>query len=215
MNNKINKYVDKLFEDGPKNRRTYELKEEILANLNDRYNDLIESGVDENTAYSRAISNIGDVEELIQKNSASIEQEENYRKKSEIRTSIAIMLYILCPVPVLIFGDSIGVVLLFIFIASATGMLIYDPYAKPKSLKIDDDLYKEFIDWKENTQESRKFERQVSSIVWSITTIVYFLVSFNYGNWDISWIIFLIGGVAQKIIRASFDLRGDGMYEKK
>lgn len=215
MDNKIKKYVDKLFEDGPKNRRTYELKEEILANLNDRYNDLIESGVDENTAYSRAISNIGDVEELIQKNTASIEQEEKYRKKSEIRTSIAIMLYILCPVPVIMFGDNIGVIVLFLFIASATGMLIYNPYEPQKALKVDDDLYKEFIDWKENTQENRKLEKQVSSIVWSITTIVYLLISFNYGNWHISWVIFLIGGVVQKIIRACFDLKGDEIYEKK
>lgn len=59
MNKRIKRYVDNLFKDAPKTRRIYELKEEILSNTNDNYNDLIEIGLDEENAYNKAVSNIG------------------------------------------------------------------------------------------------------------------------------------------------------------
>lgn len=61
MNRKIKKYVDSLFENAPRTRRMYELKEEILANLNDKYNDFLDKGMDENTAYNGAISNMDNI----------------------------------------------------------------------------------------------------------------------------------------------------------
>ncbi|WP_435790140.1 permease prefix domain 1-containing protein [Clostridium sp.] len=53
-----------LFEDSPQTNRARELKEELLANLMDKYNDLISCGKAEYEAFNIAISGIGDVDEL-------------------------------------------------------------------------------------------------------------------------------------------------------
>ncbi|MGL5347954.1 MAG: permease prefix domain 1-containing protein [Peptostreptococcaceae bacterium] len=215
MNSRIKKYVDELFKYAPKSRKIFEIKEEILSNVNDNYNDLIESGIDENTAYNRAIANIGDVEELIQKNTDILGQQEEYRKKSGIINAIAIGLYILCPVPVITLQNEFGVILLLGIVALATGMMIYNSHMKPKVITIDDDLYDEFIDWKSSTNEERRVKRDISSIITTLTTIIYFVVSFIFGNWHISWVIFLIGGLVKKIYFIWCDMKEDNKYESK
>lgn len=90
MNEKLRKHIDLLFTDAPQSKATLEVKEELLANLLEHYNDIVESGKSEEEAYAIVISNIGDVRELIQnlKDGNSIEgniqngnKEGEYRKK--------------------------------------------------------------------------------------------------------------------------------------
>jgi len=64
MNNKIKAYVDKLFADKLGEPFIKDAKEELLANLNDKYNDLIAEGKSGDEAYLLVISGIGDVDEL-------------------------------------------------------------------------------------------------------------------------------------------------------
>jgi len=59
------KYVEELFQAAPSTRRARELKDELLTNLTDRYDDLVEAGEDPQIAYAKVIDGIGDVEELI------------------------------------------------------------------------------------------------------------------------------------------------------
>lgn len=221
MNKRIKRYVDNLFKDAPRTRRIYELKEEILSNTNDNYNDLIEMGLDEESAYNKAVSNIGNIEELIQDNYNFIQEEKEYQKKSALLIAISVTLYILCPVPVIILGTIggeilpvIGVVFLLAMIAVATGILIYNSNTKPKYIDTNDELYEEFKEWKYEREEGRSGERYVLSVVNSLTVAIYFLISFYYGNWEVSWVIFLIGGAIKQIIRAYFDLKGEKSYEK-
>ncbi len=65
MHDKIRAHVEGLFEQAPRNRRTAELKDELIANLSDRYNDLVARGQDEFAAFSTVIDGIGDFDELI------------------------------------------------------------------------------------------------------------------------------------------------------
>lgn len=65
MYEKLTMKIDQLFENAPKTRRAKELKEELLANIIDRYNDLIEKGRSEAEAINISINGIGDVDELI------------------------------------------------------------------------------------------------------------------------------------------------------
>lgn len=65
MNNKIKTYVDALFSDIPDNESTRELKEEILSNLDERMNDYISQGMSENKAYTKAIIELGDIDEIL------------------------------------------------------------------------------------------------------------------------------------------------------
>ncbi|MGL4913445.1 MAG: permease prefix domain 1-containing protein [Romboutsia sp.] len=212
MDNRIKNYVDELFYDAPKSRKMYEIKEEILSNVIDKYEDLIREGIDENSAFKIAISNIGDIEELIEKNSDIEEKQEIYRKKSGLINAIVTGLYILSPVPIITIQNELGVILLLAIIALATGLSIYNSSLRPKYITVDDDLYKEFVDWKNDTNQDRKVRKEMSSIITSITIIVYFIVSFTFRNWDISWVIFLIGGLVKKIYFVYYDRKNRIKY---
>lgn len=65
MNYKIKNYVDKLFIDKPNEPSVNDTKEELLANLNDKFNDLISDGKNPEEAYLLVISGIGEIEELL------------------------------------------------------------------------------------------------------------------------------------------------------
>ena len=65
MNDKLKKHVDILFAAAPKNQKTAEIKEELLTNLNDKYNDLLSNGYDSTAAFHIALSGIGDIDELL------------------------------------------------------------------------------------------------------------------------------------------------------
>ena len=56
MNDKLKKHVDILFAAAPKNQKTAEIKEELLTNLNDKYNDLLSNGYDSTAAFHIALS---------------------------------------------------------------------------------------------------------------------------------------------------------------
>ena len=95
MNTRIKQYVDSLFQDAPKTRRIYELKEEIFLNINENYNNLIEMGLDEESAYNKSISNVDNIDKLIQDNYFFIKEEKEYKKKSALIIAIAVAMYIL------------------------------------------------------------------------------------------------------------------------
>ena len=65
MNDKLRKHVDILFAAAPKSQKTAEIKEELLTNLNDKYNDLLSNGYDSTAAFHIALSGIGDIDELL------------------------------------------------------------------------------------------------------------------------------------------------------
>ena len=110
MENKLRAYMDHLFQDVPNTKKAVEVKEEILQNIVDKYHDLVAEGKSEEAAYNIAIASIGDLDELLAslKDSSQTPNQidsENYmawRKKSAIRISVAIMLYILCVTPPII-----------------------------------------------------------------------------------------------------------------
>ena len=139
MRNKIKEFVDDIFAEAPANQKTNEMKEEILSNTLDKYDDMIREGKTEQSAYNIAIASIGDVGEIIRQLKANISKEnyygseeyKNYKAKKAIIEPIFVMLYILCVVPILIFQDEFGVILMFCMIAVATGLAIYLNASKP------------------------------------------------------------------------------------
>lgn len=64
MKEKLRQYVEILFAAAPRTPKAEEMKEELLANLQDKYEDLIKSGYDSMGAFHIALSGIGDPEEL-------------------------------------------------------------------------------------------------------------------------------------------------------
>lgn len=65
MEEKLKRYVEDIFENAQKTKKACELKEEITSNLIDKYNDLVKSGKTQEESYNIAISNMGNIEDLV------------------------------------------------------------------------------------------------------------------------------------------------------
>ena len=223
MENKLRAYMDHLFQDVPNTKKAVEVKEEILQNIVDKYHDLVAEGKSEEAAYNIAIASIGDLDELLAslKDSSQMPNQmdsENYmawRKKSAIRISVAIMLYILCVTPPIItdslhLPDAIGACGLFVFIAIATGIIIYNSMTKPRYTKIGRHFYGRFS--RSGRVKMTRISRQcvqIKSALWVFITALYFVISFTTMAWHISWVIFLIGAALESIIKAVFELKAN------
>lgn len=213
MKEKLRVYIENLFQDAPKNRKTVELKEEMLQNLIDKYRDLMAEGKSEEAAYNIAIASIGDISDLIDelnKNKADIHspvEMEKQHKKSAMLVSVSIMLYILSVIPLFIFQNEFGLILMFIIVAAATGLIIYNDMTRPKYQKLDDTLVEEFKEWKTTNSKNNSLYKAISSALWLCTTAIYLAISFSTSAWHITWIIFLIAAAIESIIKAMFDLK--------
>lgn len=208
---KIKEYVESLFEKVPKSRRTEEFKEELLANLLDKYYDLLDSNLDKEEAYNSVISSIGSIDGLFEKDPLQMTKETYDKKKSAKITAIAVMMYILCPVSVIVsdnFGnETLGVAIMFMLIAGATGLLIYNNMTKPQYLKQDDTIVEDFKEWKSSNNKNRRVRKSIESAMWAIITAIYLLISFITGAWYITWIIFIVGAAIEKVIKAYFEYK--------
>ena len=65
MRERLIEYIDGLFSGAALNMRNAEIKEEILQNTLEHYDDLLSEGKSEQEAYASALESIGDVEELL------------------------------------------------------------------------------------------------------------------------------------------------------
>ena len=131
MRERLRQYIERLFANAPKTQSAQELKEEMLQNLLDKYDDLIGEGKSEEDAYAAAIAGIGDVDGLLsglapQTVGAQAAQSVKpaIKQKSPEILAIAIVLYVLAVVPNIVFGGITGVVLMFALLAIATAMII-------------------------------------------------------------------------------------------
>lgn len=65
MNDKLNDYVDSVFAAHEGTKSVTELKADLLADLQERYRDLLAEGKDEATAFEMTVESIGDIEETV------------------------------------------------------------------------------------------------------------------------------------------------------
>lgn len=218
MEAKLRAYMEQLFTvNGQplRSKAAIELKEEMLQNLIEKYYDLLEEGKSPEGAYNIAIASVGDVTELI----SQLRQEEysmprysneelqQSRNRSALLVSISVMLYILCVVPPILVKGAGGPVLMFIMIAIATGLLIYNNMTKLRYRKSDSSVAQEFRQWQEEKTDTNALSKAIRSGVFSIMLVVYFVISFSTGAWHITWIIFLITAAIENIIKAIFELK--------
>ena len=208
MNEKLRHYIDDLFATAPSTVRAVELKEELFQNLTDKYNDLLAEGKSEESAFNIAIASIGDVDSLISGLTGEKRPEnEKSKKRSAILVAIAISLYILCPVPVILLQSEFGVMGLFLFVAVATALLIYNGVTRERYVKADDTMVEEFKEWKQNNKQKNKAVDAIIGSFWLIAVCVYIVVSFMTGAWHITWIIFLIAAAVASMIKGLFMLK--------
>ncbi|MCQ2514432.1 MAG: permease prefix domain 1-containing protein [Ruminococcus sp.] len=145
MEPRLRNYIENLFSTAPNTHQAYELKEEIIRNTIERYHDLLNEGKTEGDAYNMAIAGIGDINELLQalgaepvsQSNFTVEQLEKIRNRKSLFKSLAIVGYILCIAPPIIFSypginilENIGAALMFCVIALSTALLIYSSMTK-------------------------------------------------------------------------------------
>lgn len=200
MKEKLIQYIDLLFAGTPD---AEDIKQEILQNTLDRYDDLIAQGKSPESAYSLAISGIGDIHEILeQKDSALIQQavpttkQEPQTAKSSIDKRLlraaAIACFILCPGPVIILESALGVCLLLAMVAAGVGLLVF--------------CGKDEVSAAVQEDTRSPLHKTLHGIAWGAGLCLYFLISFLTGAWYITWLIFPIIACTCSLINACFDL---------
>lgn len=217
MINKFRERLDDLFLNAPKTHRAMELKEELLANLMDKYNDLVSSGMSEQDAFNITISGIGDIDDLIaglkEKDPTDYQKIEEQRKKRALLISLAVSMYIMS-VGILVLlnevlkvNDGISVFTMLTIDAVATAIIIYSSISHPKYIKSDDTIVENFKEWKSSTNADKEVLKSIKAIIWLFIVALYFFLSFELEIWAFSWIIFIIGAAVERIITLAFQLR--------
>lgn len=209
--------LNELFENAPQTSRARELKEELLANLMDRYNDLVASGKSEEEAFNIALSGIGDIDELIIGLKDSYEfNPEQMRKDREKRAfilSTSIGMYIMSVVILIMLtsvfrvSGDVAICIMLTIDALATSLLIYNAVSRPKYIKADDTIVEEFKEWKSANNTEKEVINSIKSIMWLVIITLYFLLSFTLRIWSFSWILFIIGAAIERVITLIFQLR--------
>ena len=212
MIQRIRIYVNELFADAPQTKKAGDLKEEVCSNLIDKFVDLTGRGMAEEEAYNAAIASIGDIDELMKIVRQDDEQEDpKARKRNALFVSCGVGLYIISVVPLLLsdpagYNPVFGLVAMFIVCAIATALLVYNYMTRPKYHRLDDTMVEEFKEWKEQHSKGNQLYNTIIGALWMVITAIYFIISFGFGIWGISWIIFIIGAAIQQVIHAAFEL---------
>ena len=214
MREQLIQYVNLLFAGAPDSD---DIRQEILQNTLDRYDDLISQGKSPEAAYRLAISGIGDVNEILGKSESTYyeipkytqppKQEED-QDDQETRTikAWAIGLYICSPIPLFILSEfglaTMGLCLTLLLIAAATIRLLMSRKSNES----------EAVHVKSGGPHD-KLKDTISGIVWGAGVSLYFLISFLTHAWYITWVIFPLCGCIQGLINAIIDLKEANDYE--
>jgi len=220
MEEKIREYMDELFEETTPTKKAVELKEEMIQNLSEKYRDLVAEGKTEEAALNITMAGIGDISTLLAElekdmtNKEFSHEAEAARRKSALLTAIAVMMYILCALPLIMLtlynvynAVQIGLPILFIIAAGATGLLIYNSMTKPTYESSSETMVDEFREWQTEGRDRKALRKAVSSLLWSVILVAYFIISFATHAWFITWIVFIIGGAFESLINIFFNIR--------
>ena len=206
MNNKLKSYVNGLFADCPKTKKAQELKEEMLSNLSEHFNEAIKNGYSENDAYTEAISKLGNINELLQSimpDKDLAEKINAFKAKKAKITAIAVMLYIIGTaifigipgVAALTHSSNIalcgiiGLITLLIFVNMSAPQEIM-PYIAEKE-----------DNWIDKTTKNGALIGMINDICPIIILVAYFIISFTTRAWQITWVIFLLNPVITAILK--------------
>lgn len=213
MEDRIREYVDEIFMTAPNTQQAYELKVELTGNLIEKYHTLLAEGKSEQEALDMTIFSIGDINELF----ASLQspaytapappQQSGSTLALSIMMVVGIMLCILSLIPVFLMQDEMGLVIMFSIVAVGVGLIVLSGVLRTqKKAVVSQTVVGDFRDWQQRNENRKRARRAFSSSIWTIVTILYFLVSFSTGKWYITWIIFLIAAALEGIVKAIFAL---------
>ena len=225
MKEKIRQHFNEIFEEAPKTRKALDLKQEMIQNAMDKYDDMVADGYSEEDAYRNVIESIGDVNELFpeveEKNLFTLPEED--RKKKAMLTAVAVGLYIFAGAVFFFFGcidgtvahhgfslGQMGLVIALLICIAPTIMLVYAANMYPDyTKKEENDMVERYKEARYSRNRTTAVRRSINSIIWTLAVVLYFLISFETFDWEITWIIFPMALCVQSIVRLIFSLRED------
>lgn len=212
MREQLIQYVDLLFAG---TRNCEDMKQEILQNTLDRYDDLIREGRVPEAAYRLAISGIGDIHELLgttpvsthaYSQTADQDRTEDIEKQKKLRAT-AIALYILCPIPLFLMSELgasiVGLCGLLFMVAVATALIIMSSKNQKEA---------EAQEAPVSTPQQR-LRKTVKTVINVAGLVIYLLLSFSTSAWYVTWLIFPIMAALWALINAIWDLKEATKHE--
>lgn len=202
MREQLIQYVNLLFAGCPENG---DMKQEILQNTLDRYDDLLAQGKAPEAAYRLAITGIGDINEVLGSTApspapmptATSAAEEEKSDEKKLMRAVAIGMYICCVLPLFILGNIgngiIGLCLMFLLIAAATVLMVMASSDKEE---------------KEQEDQQKSKQTPLDKTLNTVALVLFLALSFFTGAWHITWLIWPIMAAVKGIIRAYGDLKG-------
>ena len=204
MKDRLNGYIQGLFADAerraPDNLRLSELKEELLQNTYEKYDDLLSSGKTPEAAYKAAIHGIGDISELLE---AMIREGRTYDPPALAAEGVSLSSET---------GESAR---------SAETERIVEPDKTEKENDDDDEDDNDDRDDRNDRDDRDEADGEdtdgrpprsgwfglVNGIIWTVTILAYVGLSISTHAWSVTWVLFLMGIAAENVAKCVFDLR--------
>lgn len=214
MKEKLIQYVDLLFTGAAD---CEDIKQEILQNTLDRYDDLLSEGKTPEAAYRLAILGIGDISEILGSvrtapaaaPAARAQQAPGKPVDTTVKKllrTIAIGLYILSPIPMFVLSEIgmevIGLCGVLAIVAVATVLIILGGKRSP-----------ELPSKQPPSTSGEELRKSIFGVVSAVALAAYFIISFMTMAWHITWVIFPLAGAVKGLIKAVIDLLEVNKYE--
>jgi hypothetical protein len=211
MREQLVSYVNLLFAGATD---TDDIKQEILQNTLDRYDDLVAQGKAPEAAYRLAISGIGDINEILgqekpevtvtQPTSEPSPEVKAEEKENKTRRAAAIAFYIASPIPLFALGNEIGLSLMLLLIAAATALIIMsgkkETASPAESTPVPTSTPK-------RSPEAEKLVKAIGNVNLAVCLAIYLVMSFLTGAWIITWLLFPLSASIHGLIVACIDLK--------
>ena len=212
MREHLEQYVNLLFAG---TRDCEDMRQEILQNTLDRYDDLIAEGKVPEAAYRLAIAGIGDIHEILgtpaqtasePTPAASPNSEADTPAKKWMR-AIAVGLYIISLLPLIILCDmgmeTLGLGGTIVIVAVATVLIMLGSKKESPQEQTPPEV----------SNPKSELHKSIDTLISVVGFVLYFLISFVTGAWYITWLIFPIMGAVKGLINAILDWKEANQHE--
>lgn len=223
MKEAIKAYVDNLFKGAPQTSPVTELHDEILINLEERYDDCINAGMTPQRAYAAVIGTMGDVTSLIEQVSGTGFHEEGlFEKKSPRGRLFKKYAYIFREDNLKIIRNTaitvmwLLIVVLYFLISFSTYDWEYSwlVFIVGAGLNVAISMISSVVRITRGGDSSeirvkllKRIRGGASALLWLVTVFFFFVFSFSCGYDDPTWLIFILAAAVQVIMNAVFKIQ--------
>ena len=238
MKERLRSYLDKLFMEAGQNQQAEELREEMYANLCDKYDNLVARGMTEEEAYYSAIASIGNIDELLGElgpgRRVSTPDEQQKRERNALLNAMAGA----CPffavggffVGSMLFDSAAwGFLLLFLFIGAGVALRSFARLSASPAPRQGtgrrrtyikgqegETVVEEFKEFRRGKSRNEQLKSTINTCLWLVIVMLYFVISFTTHAWHATWLIFLVGVALSQAIKCYFSLKDiDEDYKDK